>query len=90
MEREVNLTCVLAWVMWVSTFALIGIGAVVGIAAGGDAQHVATPLMTFGLAMSAAAATVTIQAMLRKQNGLLRDAFALGRDSGQSEVRRVR
>lgn len=87
LERDVNLVCVAATVLWIGTFALIATGALVGMVA---SWHAANVLMCFGLALSAAAATVTIKAMLSQQNRLLRDAFDLGKDAGQAGLRQIR
>lgn len=89
MERQITVVYVVATILWVSTFVLIAAGGVAGMMWGSDGFHMANVLMCSGLALSAAAATVSIRAMLCRQNRLLREAFEYGRDSSGS-VRRVR
>ena len=89
MEKQVSLTCVAAIGLWTATFLFILSGTVVGFVTGDEHMHVILALMAHGLACSAAAATVSIRLMFKRQNKLLRDAFELGRDSAPP-VRRVR
>lgn len=82
-ERQVSVGCIVAGVMWSLTVLLILAGTITAMVAD---QHsgfaVAIGLMAHGLACSAAAATVTIRNMLRRQSKLLRDAFQLGKEAG--------
>lgn len=90
-ERTVSVTCVAAIGLWVATFVLILAGAIVGLVSGNEHGWAIGALMATGLALSAAAATVSIRLMIRKQNHMLRSAFELGRDSqGAGAVRSVR
>lgn len=86
-EKQVNLGCVVACGMWLTTFTLL---VVATVGAWLDNWEVATLGIGFGLAFSAAAATVTIRQFFVRQNQLLRDAFELGRESRDSAgVRRI-
>jgi hypothetical protein len=89
-ERTISLTCAAAITLWVMTFGFVISGTVMGLVIG-EANHLVIALMAQGLALSAAAATMTIRLMLRRQYRLLRDAFQLGQDSaGGASMRRVR
>lgn len=89
-ERTVSVTCVAAIGLWVTTFVLIFTGAVVGLVSGNEHGWVIAALMAHGLALSAAAATMSIRLMIRKQNYMLQNAFELGQDSRGGSVRSVR
>ena len=89
-ERTVSLTCVAAIGLWVLTLVLIFTGSLVAIVSDGGQLPTAIALLAHGLASSAAAATMSIRMMIRKQNNLLRDAFRLGEDRGAGGVRAVR
>lgn len=91
MEKQLSITCVAAIALWVATFTFILTGTVVGLATGHDYIPVVLSLMAHGLALGAAAATVTMRQMLKSQYGLLRTAFELGQDSagGSPPVRRL-
>lgn len=89
-ERTVSVTCVAAIGLWVTTFVLILAGSIVGLVSGNEHGWAIAALMAHGLAFSAAAATMSIRLMIRKQNHLLRDAFELGRDASKSPVRSMR
>lgn len=90
MEKTVSLTCVAAICLWGLTFVLIFSGSALGVATGDDHMPLVLTLMAHGLACSAAAATMSIRLMLRRQTRMLRDVFELGRDAGSGPpVRRV-
>lgn len=89
-EKTISLSCVAATGLWCLTFLLIFAGSVTGLVSGNDHGWVIAALMAHGLAFSAAAATMSIRLMIRKQNHLLREAFELGRDASRSQVRSMR
>lgn len=87
-ERTISITCVAAIGLWGTTFVLILAGSIIGLVSGNEHGWAIAGLMAHGLACSAAAATMSIRLMIRKQNHLLRDAFNLGQDAAR--VRSVR
>lgn len=89
-DRTVSLSCIAAVALWVVTFALIFTGTVVAIVDHRDLLPFALAFMAHGLACSAAAATVSIRYMFKKQNRFMRQAFDLGRDAGPVSVRSMR
>lgn len=89
MEKQISVTCVAAIVLWVATVVFIFGGTVVGLVMGHEQMPVVVSLMAHGLVLSAGAATLTIRYMLREQNQMMRDVFALGRDSAGASVRRL-
>lgn len=91
-ERTVSVTCVAAVSLWVLTFLMILSGTVVAFTDHDRYLAASLALMAHGLALSAAAATVSIRYMLKKQERFLRDAFNLGRESATTagSVRSVR
>ena len=82
-DKTVSVAHIAAVAAWIATVGFILTGTLVGLSTG----HViiAFSLMAHGLAMSAAAATVTIRCMMRTQNRLITNAFHVSND-----VRKVR
>jgi hypothetical protein len=80
--------------MWIVTFLFILGGTIVGLVFADDGRRglaVSMALLTHGLVAAIAGATITIRNLLDRQNYLLRQAFALGRDVGSTErVRHLR
>jgi hypothetical protein len=76
--------------LWALTFVLIFAGTVVALVNHDRYLAIVLALMAHGLACSAAAATVSIRYMLKKQYRLIRAAFELGRDAGPTSVRSMR
>lgn len=89
-DRTVSVACVAAIATWGATFMLILSGTIVALVDHQDYLAVVLGLMAHGLALSAAAATLSIRYMFKKQNRFLRSAFELGRDAGPAQVRSMR
>lgn len=89
-EKTVSVTCVAAIGLWALTWVLISAGTIVALVDHDEYLAVVLSLMAHGLACSAAAATVSIRFMLKKQYRLMRSAFELGRDASGSPVRSMR
>lgn len=89
-DRTVSLSCIAAVVLWVMTFALILTGTIVALVDHRNYLAFALAFMAHGLACSAAAATVSIRYMFKKQTRALRGVFDLGRDAGPASVRSMR
>lgn len=88
-DRTVPVMCVVSAVLWTLTMVLIFAGTVTAVASESERGFaVSMSVMAHGLACSAAAATVTIRNMLKSQNRMLEDAFALGRDHAATPMRR--
>ena len=91
-DRTISINCLAAFGLWGLTVVLIFAGTVVALV--GDSTEylaVAIGLMAHGLACSAAAATVSIRYMFKKQARFMRSAFELGRDAaGPVSVRSMR
>jgi hypothetical protein len=60
-ERQVSVTCVVAITLWMTSFGLILAGSVLGLTTGADHLPIVLALMSHGLALSAAAASVTVR-----------------------------
>ena len=89
-DKTVSVTCVAAIGLWSLTWVLIFAGTIVALVDHDEYLAVVLSLMSHGLACSAAAATVSIRYMLKKQYRLMRSAFELGRDAGGAPVRSMR
>lgn len=74
-EMHVSLGCAIATGLWVATVVLLTLGTLLS---SHDAQ-------SWGLAMSAAAATATIRQYFVGQNRVIRNAFQLGRDVARND-----
>lgn len=89
-EKTVSITCIAAVSLWGLSFALVLAGTVVALIDHDAYLAAVLALMAHGLVCSAAAATVSIRFMFKKQARFLRSAFDLGRDAGPAPVRSMR
>ncbi|WP_163168071.1 hypothetical protein [Arthrobacter sp. Alg241-R88] len=92
-DRTISITCLAAYGLWALAFLLIFAGTAAAVVGGPtDYLAIALGLMAHGLAISAAAATVSIRYMFKKQARFMRSAFELGRDAspGPHSVRQMR
>lgn len=87
--RQVGLGTLCAVLLWMGTFACVLTGTVAALGAdGSDGFGVAIAFAAHGLALSAAAATVTICNAIGDQTRKNREAFLMGRDIAGESARR--
>lgn len=79
--RQVPLCRLAEVALWGLVALLLATGTVVGIAVGTDWFPAVAALMAHGLALSAAAATVSIRNRITRQEAQMRDVFLMGRES---------
>lgn len=80
-DRQVNLGCVVAVILWVITIGLMTSGTLVGLLGSRDHWPIVLMLVGYGLMFSAAAATASIRSYVLANQQLMRDAFELGQHS---------
>lgn len=84
--RSVSLACVLAVAAWCVSYALVMAGTIVAF----FHLPVGMVLLAHGLLMAAAAAALTVRVFFARQNMLLIEAFRLGREGVDGDVRKMR
>lgn len=84
--RSVSLACVLAVGVWMLAYGIVMAGCIVAF----FHLPIGMALLAHGLMLSILAASMTVRVYFARQNMLLIEAFRLGREGGDGDVRKMR